>query len=204
MVNVFKKDYIFIEPHPDDMILSAGELFLRQKPQKVITVFSSIKNDDEGTKNLCKEYGIKEYNFLKFPDIDIHMRKIQFNPSNLLLELDKNIDQDTILVCPIGFGHMAHTFLRNLIIQNFLKTHRILFVRDFPHSYKKSGKFWNVIYMFNHLFSIDDGFEMKIEIFKKFYKSQSALLWYDKKYFEAKPSEEYYEYKQNKNWWERK
>ena len=191
-------NYIYIEPHPDDMILSSGVLFQKKKPKMVITVFSSIKNSDDGTERLCRKFNIP-YKFLKFPDIDLNNSVIDFSPNELLISLQRLINDDDMIITTMGYGHPAHTFIRDLMLKHF-KSNELLFARDFPHSYKDRGRFWNHTHLFKLHLAINNGFTEKIKLFKEFYKSQAGLLWFDKKYFDMKPFEEYYVLK-NKEFW---
>jgi len=191
------KEYIFIEPHPDDMILSSGFLFFKHKPKKVITIFTSDKNHDTGTTQICKKYGIKHFSF-RFPDIDIKLKARLFPTNKLVKALSKVIKPKDSIVSVLGFGHAAHEFLRDTLISNF--ENKMIFARDFPHSYKKYSNFNRAEIRFYKLFELEGDFQQKINIFIKYYKSQKGLLWFDKKFFEMEPVEEYYKPKTKWFW----
>jgi len=183
-------DYVFIESHPDDLLLSAGGLFLQKKPRMVITVFSG-KNIDNGTKELCKDYGIG-YVFLNVPDIDYNEKIDRTTPehANLLVDIIKKANLNVITT--MGAGHPAHEWVANIIKDNFKDT---IFVRDFPHSYKKRKvNFQEYVNKnkFKLSFILECDFDKKVELFKYYYKSQKSLLFFEKRFFKIKPREEYY------------
>ena len=95
------------------------------------------------------------------------------------------------VVLPLGIGHPMHYFVRQSAFD--LGT---LFYRDFPHSYKKrSDNEMSLVYdefkLFLEVGSVLTN-ELKIDLIKKFYKTQSSLLFFEKRYFDKNLKEEFY------------
>ena len=188
-----KEDYIIIEPHPDDAVLSCGELMLIKKPIAIITLFIG-KNKDNGTKNLTKDFNI-DYINLGFPDIDLHTKKISFNIAELMSILGKTLEKygGKLILSPVGGYHPAHNLARDSILK--LYKDKAVFYADFPHYFKQK----NLKTRFKLIKKIDGLFDEKIALFKKYYKTQRGLLFFNKKYFEMKPAELYF--MASDEWW---
>jgi len=190
--------YIAIENHPDDFILSSGMLFINNKPDTIITVFTGDKKDKR-TRILCKDYNINHIE-LNLPNISIKdgINKLVDEDEKKLIETIKKFESFE-KITQMGCGHPAHLWTSNIIQKNF---NNVIFARDFPHSYKKKNKFECFSNNYINLISISNEklFDEKINLFKKYYKTQRALLFFDKKYFDLKPSEEYYKINNNKKY----
>lgn len=189
---------VFIEPHYDDFILSAGIYSTKNPVDEVITVFKSKKNTG-GSRALSKDLG-KTYIELGFPNIDWKNPSVLFEPKDLLNALDPLLLKSNLILTVLGVGNPAHFFLREFIIKNYVKKTSVFFFRDFPHSYDstKLGNlpFSQYIRDFKKVSSIGSTVEFtsKVELFKKYYPSQKSLLWFEREQFDNPVPEEVYEY----------
>ena len=81
-------------------------------------------------------------------------------------------------------------------LSEVISPEKILYYRDFPHSYKKRAK-QQVLEQLKD-FTIKESFpvvnfhDIKWQLAKKFYKSQSGLLWYEQGYIAKQLPEEIY------------
>jgi len=197
---------IFIEPHCDDFILSAGMYFLQNNPvDKVITVFNS--NGNEETKNLCKFLEIKDYMDLGMCNLDWKHPIILFTITEIKNRLSFIRKEDTILTV-LGVGNVAHKFLVEFLI-NTLDVNNFIFFRDFPHSYDRM-KLKEIDFAFYtknrfklvNKYGDNPCFKTKIDLFKKFYPTQHSLLWFEREQFSSFVEEEAFRYNLiHKNLW---
>lgn len=184
-----KKNYIFISPHLDDAILSAGALIYELKNKgriKIITIFT--KGDELFFKrkiediNVCKYLKI-DYFHLDFTDV------LWRNSSNLIEEknLEKTIinrlkksiknNKDTIIFAPLSIGnHIDHRIINKICRDNYTN---VIYWEDYPYNLK---------YKLSEVFIKKDNlsyFEYKKNLFIKeklikFYSSQIPSLFGDK------------------------
>lgn len=184
-----KKNYIFISPHLDDAILSAGALIYELKNKgrvKIITVFT--KGDDfflrrkKEDKNACHYLEI-DYLHLDFTDV------LWRNSSNLIEEknLEKTIinrlkksiknNKDTIIFAPLSIGnHIDHILINKVCRDNYTN---VIYWEDYPYNLKY--KLSEVFIKKNNL----SYFEYKKNLFIKeklikFYSSQIPSLFGNK------------------------
>jgi hypothetical protein len=70
------------------------------------------------------------------------------------------------------------------------------YYREFPHSYKKRSRVQvekqQQVYELIHSFSVTEFDDVKWQLAKKFYKSQSSLLWFEQGYIKKQLPEEIY------------
>ena len=105
----------------------------------------------------------------------------------------KKKHNDVQIVVPWGVGHPMHTFVRDTIES---VTDGLWYYRDFPHSYKKRArqqvKEQLEDYELKESVSVAEFHDVKWDLAKKFYKSQSGLLWFEQSYIGKQLPEEVY------------
>ena len=100
---------------------------------------------------------------------------------------------DFQIVVPWGVGHPMHTFVRDTIES---VTDGLWYYRDFPHSYKKRArqqvKEQLEDFVILNSTPVAEFFDVKWDLARKFYKSQSGLLWYEQGYINKQLPEDIY------------
>jgi hypothetical protein len=196
---------LFVEPHYDDFVLSAGMYSFHNTVDKVVTVFRS-KSNFEGSGALCKDLN-KEYEELGFPNINWKNPTLLFKEKDLLNALDPLFSDATLILTVLGVGNYAHNFLSQFIIEHYSNRHSILFFRDFPHSYDLVKL--NYIPFNQHIKSFElvetlgnvDDYNKKLSLFRKYYPSQKSLLWFEREQFFHPVKEEIYKYNPSNFLW---
>jgi len=195
---------VFVEPHYDDFLLSAG-MYCKSRPiDAVVTVFYSDYNSG-GTRALCEDLG-KKYVELKLPDMDWKQPSILFDPTYLHNALVPLLSEAETILTVLGVGHHAHRFLREFILEKF-KTKDLRFFRDFPHAYDstklKNLPFETYIKDFELIEQVGsiEGFNDKVDMFKKYYPSQKGIMWFEKEQFSNPVFEEIYRFKEMDRLW---
>jgi hypothetical protein len=216
------KHILLVQPHSDDIVFSA---FLKASEPNTIRTVLTIENDPKRIKEdekFCKEMGMNfdhlnidykdetYYGFFKeYKEVDDEncvdwcVRKL--GPSvvtEIMDQLDNYIQKfkeendEYEIIAPMGVGHPAHR-----LIHIIMKEEAHLFYRDFPHSYKRRG--------IKQLEKLSDQYDLvigdpekefelhdkKYDLLKRIYKSQSSLLFYEKRFIDRKIDEEYYKLK---------
>jgi len=212
-----KKDLLLIQPHSDDILFSASYyLFNRKKFGKVsmLTVEYDEKRLAEDQK-LCDMFDIelltlktkvdskgfhKEY-YSERKKIDDEsawefcVSKIGKKRMNKLVrDLDKVMNKHsnrTIVTC-LGVGHPFHWLITLLTMEDAK-----IFYRDFPHSYKRRNQEYlkfvqNETFKPKFEYFEDSKYQEKFDLVKQIYKSQSSLLFFEKRYIDKKLPEEFY------------
>lgn len=192
----FEKQVLTIENNPK-----------RIKEDKELYSFLSIKFnhldvpfDDQsyyGYHKAYKEVTVEDsYNYLLeffnkqiLDDIECQLREFL---NRFFKENKKN---DVVVVAPWGVGHPFHIFVRDLI-EKILSDVTIWYYREFPHSYKKRSKIQvekqQNEYQLLHSMPIESFEDIKWSLSKKFYKTQSGLLFFEQGYIKKKLPEELY------------
>lgn len=192
----FEKQVLTIESNPK-----------RIKEDKELYSFLGVKFnyldvpfDDQsyyGYHKAYKEVTVQDsYNYLIeffdkqiLKDIEIYLREF------LNRFFNENKKKDVVVVAPWGIGHPFHIFVRYLI-EKILDGVTIWYYREFPHSYKKRSKVQvekqQNEYQLLHSMPIDSFEDIKWDLAKKFYKSQSGLLFFEQGYIKKKLPEEIY------------
>jgi len=215
-----KTKYLVIQPHSNDALFSVSHLLLDNvdKEVEVLTVEGNNKRILEDNE-LSELIGIKFHNLgIEFVDdcyknfwknnkevnvqnakeflANFHgksrMDKLKERLQNWILKhREKN---NCILVVPCGFGEPFHLFVRYTIeeISNYC-----LYYREFPHSYKKriQPQVQQFQKQYKQISCVELGelHDLKWEIAKKIYKSQSGTIWYEQDYIRKQLPEELYE-----------
>lgn len=213
------KKLLCIQPHSDDVLFSAAHfLFSDKYSVKVLTIENNEKRVKED-ENLYSFLGIP-YNHLEVPFVDesfysFHKKYPEVTSENaeahlkeffgekVVEEIRKEVIKfiedfkkkhvDVQIVVPLGIGHPMHCFIRDVIES---VTDNLWYYRDFPHSYKKRAKseLENIRYKYDilQIVSVEEFHDIKWDLAKKFYKSQSGLLWYEQGYIKKQLPEEVY------------
>jgi len=199
---------VVIEPHFDDALLSMGAFLLKCKePIKIISIFQ--RKEDVNETKLIKEFEFKHIILGGYKDMQYRLfkkrykfrdvkNKMDFLYEKLEKDLSNNINLDKDIVFkPLGIGHPVHLLISDM---EFSREKNTFYYRDFPHSYKfvKNGFLMSRIKGLFPKFKLDfvvkdkELIKKKFELFKKYYKSQKALLFFDKRFFDMLPNEEFY------------
>jgi len=125
------------------------------------------------------------------------MSKIK-NAVNKFVEKFVSQNEDSIIYLPWGIGHPFHLFIRICVERKFANKDgvRLRFYRDFPHSYKRRAQAQVAEQLHDFVlyksYDVKDFADIKWELAKKFYKSQSGLLWFEQGYIKKNLPEEVY------------
>lgn len=214
------KKLLLIQPHSDDILFSASQFLFEADKYKKVKILTVEFDPDRllEDESVCRHFGVdlmklktkvdsknfhKEYySEHKQMDDDSAMEfcikkigKKKFN--KLLNELDELIDKYkkrgyTIVTC-LGVGHPFH-WLTRVITQEKAD----IFYRDFPHSYKRRNQAYlngivNSEFELKSTSNPEEHHDAKFSLIKSYYKSQSSLLFFEKRYIDKRLPEEFYE-----------
>lgn len=214
-----KKKLLCIQPHSDDVLFSAAHfLFDDSYKVEVLTIENNEKRVKEDT-NLYDFLGIP-YHHLEVPFADesfysFHKKYSEVTSDNAEAHLIDFFGKETVdairkeivkfitkfkekhsdvqIVVPWGVGHPMHCFVRDVIES---QVDDLWYYRDFPHSYKKRAKSQvetqSLEYKILESVPVADFHDVKWELAKKFYKSQSGLLWFEQGYIKKQLNEDIY------------
>jgi len=219
MKNNSKQKLLCVQPHSDDILLSAAHLLFSDKYEvSILTVENNPKRVKEDEKlyeflsvpyhHLTVDfddqsyYGYhKQYKEVTVDDSLVYLN--QFFGNGVLDEIEVELmdyvqafqkkNKNSIVVAPWGVGHPFHIFVRN-VLEKYISL--LWYYREFPHSYKKrSGvQVEKQKEQYDLLTStpVEEFADVKWELAKKFYKSQSGLLFYEQGYIKKNLPEEMY------------
>lgn len=215
------KRCLIIQPHSDDALFSASHLLLGDKYKvEVLTVENNSKRIEED-KKLYEFLGIpykhlgaqfKEKSFFPF-----YKKYKEVNSENAVSHLTEFFGKelldiisaetqdyvakyvkrhpDALVYVPWGVGHPMHIFIRDCVIK-VVDKNKLFFYRDFPHSYKKRARsqIEAQLQSFDLKEQIDvkSFHDVKWELARKFYKTQSGLFWFEQSYIKKQLPEEVY------------
>ncbi len=214
-----KKKLLCIQPHSDDALFSASHFFFDDKYEvEVLTIENNEKRVKEDIK-LYEFLGIP-YHYLEVPFDDqsfysFHKKYKEVTSENAEAHLidffgQKTVDAirseiikfitafkkkhgDVQIVVPWGVGHPTHCFVRDVIES---QADDLWYYRDFPHSYKKRAKSQvetqSLEYKILTSTPVADFQDVKWGLARKFYKSQSGLLWFEQGYIKKELPEDIY------------
>jgi hypothetical protein len=215
-----KQKLLLIQPHSDDILFSSSYFILHPDEYEceVLTIENNPKRIKED-KALYEFLGIKHYNLnVAFDDQSYYGYHKQYKEvtaedsivylqeyfgKKVLSEIEAQLKQFIdnynkthkayIVVAPWGIGHPFHLYIRMIVEQNIGD---VLYYREFPHSYKKRSKIQVIkqqeICRLLHSFDLKECNDVKWQLAKKFYKSQSSLLWFEQGYIKKQLPEEIY------------
>lgn len=108
----------------------------------------------------------------------------------------KKKGKKAVVYVPLGVGHPFHIFVRD-VVENCEDDFELRFYRDFPHSYKRRSQKQMkdeiaANYELCKSYDITESADVKWELAKKFYKTQSGLLWFEQGYIKKNLPEEVY------------
>lgn len=217
-----KMKYLIISPHSDDALFSVGHLIFSDKDVSILTVENNQKRVAEDEKlyeflgknwhHLSVDfddqsfYGFhKQYNSLNVENGrdylteyfgEEKLKEIQKAIEKFVSNFIKKSDKEVVVYLPWGVGHPFHLFVREVVENKFGDSNKIRCYRDFPHSYKRraSQQVSEQLLEYNlyKKYPVEDFADIKWELAKKFYKSQSGLLWFEQGYIKKNLPEEIY------------
>ncbi len=212
--------YLIVQPHSDDALFSVAHLLFSDKDVAILTVENNGKRVEEDRK--LYEFLGKPYQHLKveFDDQSFYGFYKQYkslNPTNCVEYLTNYFGEEKLkeikealkdyltkflskndnvrIFTPWGIGHPFHMFV-STIVGKFAKKAKIFYYRDFPHSYKQRAKEQVkeqlVDYELYKSYPVTEIADIKWDLAKRFYKSQSGLLWFEQNYIKKNLPEEVY------------
>lgn len=103
---------------------------------------------------------------------------------------------EAVIVVPWGVGHPMHTFIRDTVESAVGDSTKLWYYRDFPHSYKKRARSQIQVqieaYDLKESVPVAEFHDVKWDLAKKFYKTQSGLLWFEQGYIKKQLPEDIY------------
>lgn len=213
---------LIVSPHSDDALFCCSHtFFLPEYEVQVLTVENDAKRVTEDEK-LFDFIGIPyQHLTVEFKDdsyYGFHKAYKEVNEETALEYLneyfgtDKLKEIESVLVnwvkeflksnkdyrvmLPWGVGHPFHFFIR-YVLENAMKFHNFYYYREFPHSYKRRSqpqvqKQLESGYFLSRSVPVEDFHEVKFELAKKFYRTQSGLLFFEQGYIKKQLPEEVY------------
>lgn len=209
-----------IQPHSDDILFSCSYFLLHpdEYEVEVLTIENNPKRIAEDKKlyeflnipfhHLDTDfddqsyYGYhKKYKEVTVEDSYIWLREFFGNETltDIEVQLQEFLERffkthkGFMIVAPWGVGHPFHLFIRDLL-ERF--TQLMWYYREFPHSYKRRSKVQvekqQEDYNIAHTFPVEEFDDVKWGLAKKFYKTQSGLLFYEQGYIKKQLPEEIY------------
>lgn len=214
------KKILLIQPHSDDILFSASSFLFEAKKYKKFKILTVETNEKRLLEDelVCRHFGVdllrmknkvestnyhKEYyklhtqmddesamDFCKEKMGKVNFKKLE---KELKETVQKYKDKGYLIVTCLGVGHPFHWITR--VLTQELSD---LFYRDFPHSYKRRNQAYlngivNSEFKIHSFSNPDKNHDEKMSLIKSYYKSQSSLLFFEKRYIDKKLPEEFYE-----------
>lgn len=216
------KKILIIQPHSDDALFSVSHLIFSDRDISILTIENNSKRVSEDEKLyefLGKNYHHLSVDFNDQCFYDFHKQYKSLNSKNgndflkeyfgekKLDEIRKSVENfvsnfinkskgRVVIYVPWGIGHPFHLFIREVIEYAFSKKQEIRFYRDFPHSYKRRASQQIAEESLNFdlykKYPVEDFADIKWDLARRFYKSQSGLLWFEQGYIKKNLPEEVY------------
>lgn len=215
------KKLLLVQPHSDDILFSCSHLLFDDSYEKeVLTIENNSKRiaederlyqflgipfhhldvefDDQsyyGYHKKYKEVTVEQsYDYLREFFDSYTLNEIEDAVEKFLSKFFKrNKVEDVTVVAPWGVGHPFHLFIRDVLEK---KISVMWYYREFPHSYKRRSQAQvdkqKKEYKLLSSTPVEDFDDVKWELAKKFYKSQSSLLWFEQGYINKRIPEEVY------------
>ena len=211
-----------IQPHSDDVLFSASHfLFDDRYETEVLTIENNAKRVAEDER-LYEFLGIPYHHLkVEFDDqsfYGFHKKYAEVTSENSIEWLNEFFGEELVskikagivkfiknfrkkhpdvqILVPWGVGHPFHVFVRDTIHEAVGEEMELWYYRDFPHSYKKRAKSQVLAqletYELLESVPVKDFHDVKWDLAKKFYKSQSGLLWFEQGYIGKKLPEDIY------------
>ena len=215
-----KTKLLCIQPHSDDLLLSASHVLLDSDAYEVhvLCVESDPKRVPEDEK-LYEFLGIP-YQHLSVEFVDNSYYEFRKEHKNCCLEdalpfLDEYFGKETMkeirtklisvvrgflrkhpdyeILAPMGIGHPFHLFVHETVREAFPDA---TFYREFPHSFKRRAQEQLVEAQGRMTLvrsvPVEDFADVKWKLAFKFYRTQSGLLFYEQGYIKKNLPEEIY------------
>ena len=216
------KKILVIQPHSDDALFSVSHLIFSDKNISILTIENNPKRVSEDEKLyefLGKNYHHLSVDFNDQCFYDFHKQYKSLNIKNgndflkeyfgeeKLKEIRKAVEKfvsnfinkskgKVVIYIPWGIGHPFHLFIREVVENAFGKKQEIRFYRDFPHSYKRRAlqqvSEESLNFELYKKYPVEDFADIKWDLARRFYKSQSGLLWFEQGYIKKNLPEEVY------------
>ena len=215
------KKLLLVQPHSDDILFSCSHLLFDDSYEKeVLTIENNSKRiaederlyqflgipfhhlevefDDQSYYGYPKQYKEvtveQSYTYLREFFDSYTLNEIEDAVEKFLSKFFKrNKVEDVTVVAPWGVGHPFHLFIRDVLEK---KISVMWYYREFPHSYKRRSQAQvdkqKKEYKLLSSTPVEDFDDVKWELAKKFYKSQSSLLWFEQGYINKRIPEEVY------------
>lgn len=219
------KKLLLVQPHSDDILFSCSHLLFDDSYEKeVLTIENNSKRiaederlyqflgipfhhldvefDDQsyyGYHKKYKEVTVEQsYDYLREFFDSYTLNEIEDAVEKFLSKFFKrNKVEDVTVVAPWGVGHPFHLFIRDVLEK---KISVMWYYREFPHSYKRRSQAQvdkqKKEYKLLSSIPVEDFDDVKWRLAKKFYKSQSSLLWFEQGYINKRIPEELYIHKE--------
>lgn len=216
------KKLLIIQPHSDDALFSCSHtLFYPEEYEVQILTVETDKKRAEEDRRLFEFLQIPVYHLgVDFKDesfYGFHKKYKDLNDGITVEYLTGIFGEDKLnevagslvkwvknflkknkgyeIYIPWGIGHPFHFFVKMIIEENF-DNGLISCYREFPHSYKKRSQVQVLQqaeeYPIKKEYSVEDFHDVKFELAKKFYRTQSGLLFFEQGYIKKRLPEEVY------------
>lgn len=217
-----KQKLLCIQPHSDDVLFSASHfLFDDRYDAEVLTIENNGKRVAEDEK-LYGFLGIPYHHLqLEFDDqsfYSFHEKYSEVTSQNSVEHLTEFFGEEmlgkifdevvtfvkqfvkknpgAVVVVPWGVGHPMHTFIRDTVESVVGDKVELWYYRDFPHSYKKRARSQvqtqAEAYRLKESVPVAEFHDVKWNLARKFYKTQSGLLWFEQGYINKQLPEDIY------------
>jgi len=195
---------LFVEPHPDDVALSAYSIvksFLRK--QFDVWLVSLFNSFDRSSKSWCKDVGVKYYDVI--PDDDFLDTKsfISYTEYSQMTDPEQfqikayNFEKETFpvekrlvkaigeispdfLVTVLGIRHKGHVATRCIVDKLGLPT---AYFAELPYSVRKYGTYFVAKIASKYCVKFFSPFSDKVKLFSKNYPTERGILRYDRDVF---------------------
>lgn len=211
------KKVLVVQPHSDDALFSCAHALLQDDFQATVL---TVENDPVRVKEDIALFNLLEipykhlnvefkdesyYGYFKRYKTVNHDDAIEYlkeyygetkleeihDAIQMYVKKFKKDNPDYKIIAPLGISHPFHYFV-HLCLKHFAD----YFYREFPHSYKKRSKkqMDETLQSYKLYQSVEtrEIHDLKFDLAKKFYKSQSGLLFYERGYIEKQLAEEIY------------
>lgn len=215
------KKILLIQPHSDDVLFSASHVILTvPEVCEVLTVENNpkrVKEDEALYGFLGIPYSHLTVDFDDQSYYEYHKKYKEVTPTDSFEHLTNVFGADTLnaiteqfsewmiawmkknpgaeIYAPWGVGHPFHMFVRTLC-ETVVSASQLRFYREFPHSYKRRSKVQvekqQQDYNLKTSYDIGELADVKWGLAKKFYRSQSGLLFFEQGYIAKNLPEEVY------------
>lgn len=218
---------LLIQPHSDDILFSCSYFLLHtdEYEVEVLTIENNPTRITEDRKlfeflnipfhHLDADFDDQSYYgyHKKHKEVTVEESIIwlrEFFGNSVLVDVKSKLrkflydffktHKDYTIVAPWGIGHPFHIFVRDLLEDMKFS---MWYYREFPHSYKRRSKLQvekqQSDYEIIKRFPVKDFYDVKWAIAKKFYKSQSSLLFFESGHIKKQYDEEIYILKNQRN-----